>query len=70
QLYAGLQRLGLGPSRMYPVVLPEILGLETLLLGQGAFPAASSFAERLLTLPTHRQVSQIDIGKMAQVLSH
>lgn len=70
QLYAGLRRAGLGPSRMYPTVLPEISGLESLLLRQGAFPAASLFAERLLTLPTHPQVSQADIGKMAQVLSH
>lgn len=70
RLYAGLRRLGLGPSRMYLAVLPEVPGLESLLPGQEAFPAASSFAERLLTLPTHQQVSQADIVKMCQTLSH
>ena len=69
-LYARLRKLGLGPSRMYQAVLPEISGLESLLSRQEAFPAASSFAQRLLTLPIHQQVSQADIIKMCQALSH
>jgi len=68
-LYKELLRKGLGPSRMYRAVLPEIPGLESLLSGQGIFPAAASFAERLLTLPTHQRVNQVDIDEMCQVLS-
>lgn len=68
QLYDELHRFGLGPSLMYPTVLPKISGLGSILQSQGVFPAASSFAERLLTLPTHQQVGQVDIAKMRQVL--
>jgi len=68
QLYGELFRSGLGPSLMYPTVLPKISGLRSILQSQGVFPAASSFAERLLTLPTHQQVSQADIAKMREVL--
>jgi dTDP-4-amino-4,6-dideoxygalactose transaminase len=68
QLYDELHRFGLGPSLMYPTVLPKISGLGSILQSQGVFPAASSFAERLLTLPTHQQVGQADIAKMRQVL--
>ena len=67
-MYEALLRAGLGPSRMYPTVLPKIPGLESLLSQQGEFPAATSFAERLLTLPTHPQVSQADVAKMHQRL--
>jgi dTDP-4-amino-4,6-dideoxygalactose transaminase len=70
QLYTRLQKPGLGPSRMYPKALPEIPDLKTLLSGQGPFPAATSFAEQILTLPTHSRVSQVDIDKMRQTLSH
>lgn len=67
-LHKELYRHGLGPSLMYPSVLPEISGLELLLSSQRAFPAAASFAERLLTLPTHQGVGRADIAKMSQVL--
>ncbi|MDH5611276.1 MAG: DegT/DnrJ/EryC1/StrS family aminotransferase [Gammaproteobacteria bacterium] len=70
QLHAKLLKLGLGPSRMYLKALPEISGLETLLSGQGLFPVAASFADRMLTLPTHSHVSQADIEKMCQVISN
>lgn len=69
QLYTKLQQYGLGVSRMYPAILPEITGLGGL-LQQGEFPEAASFAKRLLTLPTHSQVSQTDIDKICQVISH
>lgn len=68
KLYTELRRFGLGPSRMYPTALSKIPGLESLLSDQGDFPVASSFAERLLTLPTHKQVCRKDIAKMNQVL--
>lgn len=69
RLYSELRRFGLGPSLMYPSVLPKISGLQSILPPQKEFPAATSFARRLLTLPTHQGVGQADIAKMKQVLS-
>jgi len=68
QLYTRLQRLGLGVSRMYPAILPQIKGLEEILQSE-EFPEAVLFAKRLLTLPTHRQVSQAAIDKIRQVIT-
>ncbi len=67
ELYASLERKGLGPSRMYPVALPAIPGLESMLSGQGPFPAADAFAARVLTLPLHGRVRGADIRAMKQV---
>jgi len=68
RLVAGLSEAGMGVSIMYPSVLPAIAGLETLLAGQGPFPAAARFAGQLLTLPTHAAVQSADIRKMAAVM--
>lgn len=68
RLYSELQQHGLGASRMYPAVLPEIAGLGKV-LQQEEFPRAKSFAERILTFPTHAHVSGADIDKISQVLS-
>jgi dTDP-4-amino-4,6-dideoxygalactose transaminase len=67
KLYANLERKGLGPSRMYPVALPAIPGLESILSGPGPFPAADAFAACVLTLPVHGRVRGADIGAMRQV---
>jgi dTDP-4-amino-4,6-dideoxygalactose transaminase len=67
ELYANLERKGLGPSTMYPVALPAIPGLESMLSGQGPFPAADAFAARVLTLPLHGRVRGADIRAMKQV---
>ena len=69
QLYSLLHKQGLGPSRMYPSALPKISGLEEMLSAQGPFPAATSFAERILTLPTHTGVTQPDIDKIRLLIS-
>jgi dTDP-4-amino-4,6-dideoxygalactose transaminase len=68
-LFARLRLSGTGVSRMYPAALPGIAGLEKILSGQGDFPAARSFSDRLLTLATHSQVSQADIARISGVLS-
>jgi dTDP-4-amino-4,6-dideoxygalactose transaminase len=52
---------------MYPVALPAIPGLESMLSDQGPFPAAEAFAARVLTLPLHRRVRGADIRVMKQV---
>ncbi|MDH5710705.1 MAG: DegT/DnrJ/EryC1/StrS family aminotransferase [Gammaproteobacteria bacterium] len=68
ELYEKLSRIGLGVSRMYPAILPEIDGLE-MLKQQCNFSEAKSFAERLLTLPTHAQVKQRDIDHIGMIIS-
>lgn len=68
RLFSRLHRHGLGASTMYPEVLSKIPGLENRLAGQGPFPAAESFATRILTLPTHARVSSSDIDNLHQVL--
>ncbi len=68
-LYARLQQLGLGASLMYPKALPEIPALAALLSAQGSFPAASEFAEKIITLPTHLHVSASDIENIGSVIS-
>ena len=69
-LYRRLRPMGLGPSVMYPSILPGIPGLETRLHDQGAFPAAESFSARILTLPTHMGVRQVDIARVRQLLGN
>ena len=68
RVYHRLRDSGLGPSLLYPSSLPRILGLESLLQGQGDFPAANAFARRMLTLPTHEGVRNADIVKIREIL--
>ena len=62
------QRAGLGVSRMYPAILPEIEGCEGMFSATD-FPNAKSFASRILTLPTHAKVTDADIKKMHVLFS-
>jgi dTDP-4-amino-4,6-dideoxygalactose transaminase len=68
-LYAELRRRGLGSSGMYPATLPGIFGLKELLAGQGPFPAAETFAARILTLPSHSRVGGSDIAEIRRVIA-
>ena len=68
RVYSRLSESGLGVSIMYPGILPTISGLDTLLAGQGSFPAAEKFAARLLTLPTHAGVRRDDIEAMSVIM--
>ena len=68
RLYQQLHQSGSGPSVMYPAALPGIAGLEALLAGQGAFPAAEAFAASILTLPTHSRVGSKDIANIRRIL--
>lgn len=69
RLHQALRRAGLGPSLMYPTAMPEIPGLEEVLKNQGEFPHARSFAERILTLPTHNGISERDLAGIRQILA-
>lgn len=57
---ASLMRRGLGASTMYPVILPEVAGLEAVFAATGEFPVARSFAARLLTLPLYERLGAAD----------
>ena len=63
------QRAGLGVSRMYPAILPEIEGCQGM-FSAADFPNAKSFASRILTLPTHAKVTDADIKKMHVLFSY
>ena len=68
RVYSRLSESGLGVSIMYPGILPIIPGLDTVLAGQGPFPAAEQFAARLLTLPAHAGVRRGDIQTVAAIM--
>ncbi|MDT8452098.1 MAG: DegT/DnrJ/EryC1/StrS family aminotransferase [Gammaproteobacteria bacterium] len=68
-LYARLQQHGLGASLMYPKPLPEMPALAALLFAQGSFPAASKFSKKIITLPTHLQLTDADIAKIRGIIS-
>ena len=62
RVYAKLRQRGLGGSIMYPVILPEVAGLGALFADSGEFPAARSFAARLLTLPLYERLRAADLA--------
>ena len=68
ELYSALDREGLGVSKMYPVALPEIEGLENQFINHEPLPNAESFAGRILTLPIHPGVQRSDIDRMGDVI--
>ncbi len=60
-----LESRGLGASRMYERALNEVKAIPEMVAQQGPFPAASDFASRFFTLPTHslvrpRHVEEVD----------
>lgn len=68
QLLAAMHAKGLGASGMYPVILPQIPGVSTLLVGRGRFPHAERFAGSILTLPIHAGVKRSHIDNMGGVI--
>ncbi|MGE0081198.1 MAG: DegT/DnrJ/EryC1/StrS family aminotransferase [Thiohalomonadaceae bacterium] len=58
----------LGVSALYGAILPQVPGVAAHLSGEGVFPAAESFASRLLTLPNHDGVKRTHISRLAQLL--
>ncbi|WP_166259681.1 DegT/DnrJ/EryC1/StrS family aminotransferase [Marinobacter salicampi] len=66
-----LNRAGIGANAFYGTTLPQIAGLEHLPgFSSDAFPNARDFADRLLTLPVHEDVTSADIERTADILSH
>jgi dTDP-4-amino-4,6-dideoxygalactose transaminase len=65
RLFHALNEAGLGAAKMYPATLPNIQGLESIFAqDNGNYPQADSFAQRILTLPTHSQVREADLLRM------
>ena len=65
-----LNRNGIGANAFYGNALPHINGLEDIFpCASQKYPIATSFAERLLTLPSHEDVGCADICLVASVLS-
>jgi dTDP-4-amino-4,6-dideoxygalactose transaminase len=65
RLFERMWSAGIGAGRMYEKTLPEIFAPEN----QTPNPGAQAFARRLLTLPTHYQVSENDIQIMEEILA-
>lgn len=63
-----LNESGIGASRFYGKILPEIEGLEAISGRKGSFPAGREFASRLLTLPCHEDVRPADVELIAKIL--
>ncbi|VAW54799.1 Pleiotropic regulatory protein [hydrothermal vent metagenome] len=68
EIYEKLKQAGLGVSKMYPSILPEIDGLQAIFSDKN-FPQASEFAAKLLTLPVHAGVSKKDVKKIMSLLA-
>jgi dTDP-4-amino-4,6-dideoxygalactose transaminase len=66
-IYAELRAQGLGASVMYPAALPELPGIPTDTYRVSSYANARQFAQRLLTLPTHRAVSSSSISRSAAI---
>ncbi|AKV98550.1 hypothetical protein ACP86_21855 [Marinobacter sp. CP1] len=65
-----LNRSGIGASVFYGRGLPWIEGVRGIAnVEEGRFQNASGFASRLLTLPTHQDVTSHDIGLIVNLLS-
>lgn len=64
-----LNQAGIGANSLYGIPLPAIDGLQAQFeVTERAFPNASEFSRRLLTLPIHEDVTSDDIGRMANIL--
>lgn len=62
-----LNSAGIGANGLYEVVLSSVEDMPP--LGhQPEFPIAVGFAERLLTLPCHEDVTKVDVNRVAEVL--
>jgi dTDP-4-amino-4,6-dideoxygalactose transaminase len=59
-----LNKMGIGANAFYKQALPEIEGVSDMLEKAFNYPAARTFASRLLTLPCHEDVTDSDIDRV------
>ncbi|GAA0839846.1 hypothetical protein GCM10009113_03960 [Marinobacter szutsaonensis] len=63
-----LNENGIGANAFYERVLPEIVDAPAVNhLLAGAYPEATDFASRLVTLPTHEGVTEKDVEVIVSV---
>ena len=67
RLWRQLQAVGLGGTAMYRCALPEVAGVGAIAVAS-ELSGARQFADRLLTLPLHRAVTDRHLRRMAEVL--
>jgi dTDP-4-amino-4,6-dideoxygalactose transaminase len=60
------ERMGLGISDGYPDSIDGIYEMQGL-LGGNAFPVAKDIAERIVTLPVHPYVGEVDVKNIMQL---
>ena len=66
--YRTLVGQGLGASTTYPTALNAIQSLRSYAVDlEDSYPGAKAVAERILTLPVHSFVTQMDMRRMAEV---
>ncbi len=72
RIFSAMQDAGLGASLMYPVSMPVIPGLQEYFSDQpeSNYPNASVFAQQILTLPMHANVSNKTIEQIGTILKH
>lgn len=70
ELLSALQTAGLGASGFYPAPLNEIDNIPASVKAQGPFPNAKSFADRLITLPTHVGCNAGALLNIRNLLAH
>lgn len=68
-LWRQLDAAGLGATAMYRCALPEVHGVDGKFDVFADYPNARSFAARLLTLPTHAQVTPAAVERMRAIIS-
>ncbi len=68
RLLLRLQRAGLGATALYQAALPDIDGVAAQVSVSGSLTGARKFAERLLTLPVHAEVTAADIKAIGELL--
>ena len=64
-----MQQQGLGASQFYPDSLPNIEDIPETVEKQGSFAGSEQFAQRLITLPTHRNTGTRHVNAMIEALT-
>jgi dTDP-4-amino-4,6-dideoxygalactose transaminase len=67
-VYQALRREGLGATTFYSHPVTELKGISPGVAVPGTYSGARSFADRLITLPTHAGVDQSHVGRMREVI--
>lgn len=64
EVLEALNRQGLGGSRLYARILPEIVGVSDFVDRKAAYPNARKFAVQLLTIPLHEWTKVDDLARL------